>query len=285
MIPSQRLMQRLSGALAASTLLLVLNGCGQVAPVTGSAAPQGAAALAPTSGSAAEPADAPLPTVVVEGEPAAPIPTISAGGSTLPPVPPEPAAAPSLAGDVQFDTDFGSSSDLSAWRFADTLQDPAGAPEWTVEGGRLQVPFNVISDQRFNDVLAITGPAQGPDYTFEAVGLARTSSILGVVVGYTDPANYVALLLADDTSPNSKALQLVQVVNGEKNVLASGAQLLQTNSWYNFQVQVVGTEITASLNGSQVLTGTASAPLGQQVGLYGSSEGGAFFSSVRLTLR
>lgn len=276
-----QLMRRLGASVAAAGLLTALAGCGRVDTA---AAPQAPAAQAqPTS--APEATAKPLPTVVVAGTPAQPIPTISVPTVAVQPDPASPELGPApAAGEVQLSADFGASADLSAWTFADLKQDPAGPPAWSVKGGRLLVPYNISSGEQFNDVLAVTGPARTASYRFQATALARSSSILGVVVAYADPANFVAVTLADAASPNGKGLELVQYVDGKRTVLQNAAALLETGRWYSFDVQVKGSQIAVSVDGKPALSGSASGALGQQVGLYGGSEGGAVFSNARLIL-
>jgi hypothetical protein len=277
-----QLMRRLGASVTAAGLLAVLAGCGRV----DTAAPQAPVAQAQTQPTAAAEATmAPLPTVVVEGTPAQPIPTVSLAPVVDEPDPASPDLGPApAAGQVQLSADFAASGDLSAWTFADLKQDPAGPPAWSVKDGKLVVPYNVSSGEQFNDLLAVTGPANSPSYSFQATALARSSSILGIVVAYADPANFVAVTLADAASPNGKGLELVQYVNGQRTVLQGSSALLEARRWYTFDVQVKGSQIAVSVDGAPVLSGTASGALGQKVGLYGGSEGGAVFSNARLIL-
>jgi hypothetical protein len=273
------LMRRLGASLTAAGLLAALAGCGRVDTA---AAPQAPAAQAQPTAAATM---APLPTVVVEGTPAQPIPTVSLAPVVDEPDPASPDLGPApAAGEVQLSADFAASDDLSAWAFADLKQDPAGPPAWSVREGRLLVPYNISSGEQFNDLMAVTGPANSPSYRFQATALSRNSSILGVVVAYADPANFVAVTLADAASPNGKGLELVQYVDGQRTVLESASTLLEPRRWYSFDVQVKGSQIAVSLDGAPVLSGTASGALGQKVGLYGGSEGGAVFSNARLIL-
>jgi hypothetical protein len=215
------------------------------------------------------------------------VPTLERSDAPALPLPKSPALAPAIAaGQVQFSADFAASADLSAWSFADINKDPAGVTEWVVLEGKLLAPENRMASEPIgDDTIALTGPAQGPNYSFEATALSQASTILGLVVGYTDADNYVALLLADASAVNGKGLQLVQRVNGQTSVLASvESELLQPKRWYTMQVEVRGTQVRASMNGKQLFDVAASAPLGQQVGLYAGGEGGSLFGSARLTL-
>lgn len=276
-----QLMRRIGASLAAAGLLTALAGCGRVDTA---AAPQAPAAQAQPS-AAAEATSAPLPTIVVEGTPVKPVPTISLPTVAAQPDPASPELGPApAAGEVQLSADFAASADLSDWAFADLKQDPAGPPAWSVKDGRLLVPYNISSGEQFNDVLAVTGPVRAPSYRFQATALARNSSIMGVIVAYADPANFVAVTLADSASPNGKGLELVQYVNGQRSVLQSAGSLLETRRWYSFDVQVAGSQIAVSVDGKPALAGSASGALGQKVGLYGGSEGGAVFSNARLIL-
>lgn len=285
MTAQSRIARRLGGAGALAALVIALGACGRVEP------PQTGAQAAPAAPTAVVESTPPpaLPTVVVSNAPTPqPIPTLPATNNTPVPVPASPNLDPVVSGDtVQIAAEFESSSDLSGWSFAQIYDDPVQAPTWSVEGGNLVAPRNELSGRQFNDVLATTGPAQGPNYTFEATGLSRYNSVIGIVVGYTDPNNYVALLLADSSTPNNKpGLQLVQRVNGETTVLGEQATtLLQTGSWYTFRAEVAGNQITAFLNGKQVFTATANGKLGLNVGTYAGFEGEALFSTARLTVR
>jgi hypothetical protein len=272
--------RRLACALGAAALLAALAGCGRVETAAGPLAP----ASQDPSAVPGQPSATPFPTVVVVGEAPEAVPTVAVEAADAPPVPPSPELGPAPASGAQFVADFASGG-LSAWRFADVHDNPAGAPPWVVREGRLAVPYNVLAGEVGDDLLAITGPAEGPDYRFEATALARASSIVGVVAGYRDPGNFVALLLADESSPNARGLQLVQRVGGVSTVLASAPDLLQANRWYTLAIEVKGTTVSATLDDAPALSATAGAPLGSEVGLYGGQEGGAIFGSARLSLR
>jgi|GEM_PF-2007016 hypothetical protein len=285
MTSTMQLMQRLGSVGALAAFAIALNGCGRVDTAqTGSVAQ----AAAPT---AAVVQDYPeLPTVQVVPQPTpVPLPTLPPSNSGSIAIPAAPAMAPAVSGDtVQFEVDYSSSTDVSMWNFTQVFEDPVSPPAWTIDEGALLAPINDNTLIPFNDTIAYSGPAQSANYSFETTAIARYSSVLGAVVGYSDQKNFVALLLtAADGAPNSQpGLQLVQYIDGTPKTLAYDKNItLQSGSWYALRVDVNGNQIKASVNDKQVFDVTASGELGRHVGLYAYFQGSTYFSTARLSVR
>jgi hypothetical protein len=223
------------------------------------------------------------PDTIEVGEP---LPSNSPDGPTPTPIPTValPAAPATLADDTALASYDFDSGNLAGWQFGQIIPDPISPPAWTVEDGHLKAPLNDMTNALFNDTLAVA-PAVPGATAAEVSALTRWDKV-GLVMGYQDDNNYVALVLnaADTTGYNTPGLVLVQEVDGQRTTLAQDATIIaEANRWYTLRLELDGATVRASVDGTPQLTAELAAPLaGERVGVYGASEGLALFDNLRV---
>jgi hypothetical protein len=107
---------------------------------------------------------------------------------------------------------------------------------------------------------------------------------VGLLIGYQDEQNYVALILGAEDSLVYSGLSLIRMIDGEPTVLAQDASLLlEPDSWYRLRLEVAGDTVRALIDDREVAAATLETPLaGNQVGTYAGSEGFAYFDNLRI---
>jgi hypothetical protein len=218
-----------------------------------------------------------------------PVPTESRADYELPatpePTPQAPTAGPVLAGDTVIEEyTFEQPGAVDNWTFTRIREDALESPAWQIDAGVLRAPFPNDAIEVFNDSLTILPDSASGATAIEVRGLAQEGSKIGVLLGYEDEQNYLALVLNTRYSqgPNAPGLVVSQMVDGNREVLADEPQLIATpNRWYTLRLEVDGTTVTASLDGTPILTTELEAPLtGEQPGLYAGSDGPAAFNDL-----
>jgi hypothetical protein len=140
--------------------------------------------------------------------------------------------------------------------------------------------------QILNDSLAILPDSESGATAIEVRGLAQEGSKIGVVLGYADEQDYLALVLNTQygRGPNAPGLVVSQMVDGNRTVLAEEPQLIaQPDRWYTLRLEVDGTTVTASVDGTPVLEAELETPLtGENAGLYAGSDAPAGFNDLRV---
>jgi hypothetical protein len=205
---------------------------------------------------------------------------------TSAPVPSVPALAPVLAGEtVLAHYTFDDAAALAGWTFAQSRNDPVAAQDWLVRENSLVAPDNSRAMYPFVDPLALAPESLSGAGAVEAIALTRGGAQrVGLLIGYQDEQNYVALILGTADSLVYSGMSLVQMIDGEPTLLAHDASLLlEPDSWYGLRLEAEGDTVRALIDQHQVATATVAAPLaGDQVGTYAGSEGFASFNRVRI---
>ncbi len=215
-----------------------------------------------------------------------PVPT----AAPIPPAP-QPATLSDSAQTIALE-DFSSSAALEGWSFAQIEEEPMEAPAWEVRETdtvqqMLVAPDNSAAFNFANDTMAIAPETLAGDG--EVTVSARTSSAskMGLVLGYQNPDNFVALVFGAESAVgmSGKGVNLVQVVDGKATVLAFNENVvMEPDRWYTLRLDVAGNEISASVDGGKPLTFTLTTPLaGSSVGVYAGFEGFVFFDNMRIS--
>jgi hypothetical protein len=84
----------------------------------------------------------------------------------------------------------------------------------------------------------------------------------GITARYVDASNYYYLSVR-----NSNTVSLRKLVNGSITVLGTAALSVKANTWYDLRLDIVGNELRAFVNGSQVLQATDSSHASGQGGV------------------
>lgn len=241
--------------------------------------------------------ETPIPTArPLEIKVGSPMPEIVVSGSPVPTAEPlpTPVSPPSLAADetIVYANDFHS-DDVSDWEYAQIFNDPMPAPAWMVRNNQyvteaLMAPENRDAMTIFNDMIALPPTALAGDGAVETDVWAGTAPQAGLVLGYADNQNYIALIFGTTDARTregiSSGLMLVQVENGERTILAHDTKtVMEKERWYHLRLEHAGNTISASVDDGEPLTATLSRGLvGQKAGLYAGSEGFVYFDNVRV---
>jgi hypothetical protein len=220
---------------------------------------------------------------------AQPVPTESQADYELPPTPeptPEaPTAGPVLAGEtIIAEYTFEQPGAVDDWTFTRIREDALASPAWQIEAGVLRAPFPNDAIEVRNDSLTILPDSTSGATAIEVRGLAQEGGKIGVLLGYEDEQNYLALVLNTEHSQGANAPGLVvsQIANGNRVVLADEPQLIATpERWYTLRLEVDDAAVTASIDGTPVLTTELETPLtGESPGLYAGSDAPAAFNDL-----
>jgi hypothetical protein len=214
-----------------------------------------------------------------------PQPVTPVSDGTAVPVPDSPDPAPVLAADTvlaEYTFDDGT---LDGWTFAQVLESPLPAESWIVEQGELIAPDNTINGL-YHDTLALAplGFDDSGAIQVNALAFYRGGAEIGIVLGYDDPQNYTALILTVGSDDVSSSAVLRQVVNDEYTDVATTEDLtLDQRTWYTLRVAVDGTDVTATLDGEDVLaTALPTALAGERFGVYADANGFHRFDNLRV---
>jgi hypothetical protein len=207
------------------------------------------------------------------------VPTIEA-------VPDSPTGGPVLASDTVIASyTFDDEAALDGWAFAQSQNDPVSAQDWFILEDQLVAPDNSRAMYPFVDPIALPPETLDGDGAVEASALTRgAAERVGLLIGYQDERNYVALILGTEDSLVYSGLSLIQMIDGEPTLLVQDSSLqLEPNSWYQLRLEAEGNAVRALIDDRQVAEATLETPLaGSQVGTYAGSEGYAYFDNLRI---
>jgi len=190
------------------------------------------------------------------------------------------ASTANLLFEATFDT-----TELKNWEFNQIYRDPVSPPAWGVKNGQLISPDNASATNSFNDLLALPSTTLAQNGAIEVSAMAGNATKVGLLLGYQDNQNYVALIFGSQYAPRWKGLQIVQFVHGEPTVLAQNPEtLLQQDRWYRLRMSLEGPKVTATVDDQTSLTAVLNAApaTNAKLGLYAGSEGFAFFDYLRI---
>jgi hypothetical protein len=240
-----------------------------------------------TSDATVEPLD-----VEVGGEE---LPTMAPAEETKPTAQPL-ATAPagislSAEDNVLFADDF-SSDTINDWTFAQIEDHPLPPEEWEIRDDDYasEVLFAQPNEgvrPMFDDTIALPPVTLSDGGAIEVSATSTYAEKMGLVVGYEDDQNYLAMIFGTEDARGMFAepgLSLVRVEAGDPTVLAFDKDLRMTHKqWYTMRLELDGNTLSASIDGEAPLTYTLSdSPSGQQVGLYAGSLGFVYFDNVRV---
>ena len=241
----------IAGAIIIGTLALFSNR-GQAAPINYDTMPP-----------LVQPDLTPLPT-------AAPAPALEqrpAGSSTL------------------FSTTFDEAKAQDVWTAVDLEPLTYGdePSRWSVREGRLHQDWaGELRTPVFRQTAAVTGDPAWQDYTLRANVYAMRNDEIGLLFRVQGNSHY-RFRLASSAYPDPR-LVLEKVVEGKATPLA---QLdhpgYTTNTWYTLQADIVGANITISINNEPVIKAQDSSLTAGKVGVYGIATGDLFYDDVTVT--
>jgi hypothetical protein len=201
-------------------------------------------------------------------------------------VPEAPTSGPELASDTIIASyTFDDEAALDGWAFTQSQNDPVAAQDWFILESELVAPDNSRAMYPFVDPIALPPDTLDGDGAVEVSALTRgAAERVGLLIGYQDEQNYIALILGTEDSLVYSGLSLIQMIDGEPTILAQDASLLiEPDSWYRLRLETEGDTVRALIDDLQVAEATLDTPLtGNQVGTYAGSEGFAYFDNLRI---
>jgi hypothetical protein len=205
---------------------------------------------------------------------------------TAEPVPEAPTGGPALSSETVIATyTFDSEAALDGWAFAQSQNDPVAAQDWFILETELIAPDNSRAVYPFVDPMALAPETLPGDGAVEVSALTRGSAQrVGLLIGYQDEQNYVALILGTEDSLVYSGMSLIRMADGEPTLLAQDASLLlEPDNWYRLRLEAEGDTVRALIDDRQVAAATLETTLaGDQVGTYAGSEGFAYFDNLRI---
>ncbi len=222
-------------------------------------------------------------TIIVGSPMPTPPPNPTVVFPTVEPLPPAPDLDPVLANEQEIAFFDFATGDLRDWTFGQITPDPAGVVAWEIADGTLVAPYNDLTMYILNDVLAIAPTALAGAGAVEAQVALNLNTHAGLLLGHADDQNYVVAMFGSADAPRYPGITLMQVVAGQATVLARDPDFTIDKSWHTLRLEQDGTTVTMLLDGNVVATGTRASPLiGNGVGAYAGSDGGALFDNMRI---
>ena len=117
------------------------------------------------------------------------------------------------------------------------------------------------------------------DYVVSLTLRSNDNDALGVMIRYQDPNNYYRF----SWDRQRAYRRLVKVHNGVFTLLAQDAVPYNQGQSYHVELRVEGSDITAQIDGTTILTATDSSISSGTVALYTWGNQGSFFDDVRVT--
>jgi glycosyl hydrolase family 59 (putative galactocerebrosidase) len=235
---------------------VALAGCGANPPAQAQPATQGGVVL---------PTPPPMPT----SQPQPPTPT----------PPPAPAAVAPAAGTTLLAADFGSTTDLKQWTVIDAADALPGPSVWKLQDGRL-IPYSDAQDlPSMYSTALVTGDPSWSDYSVSVAGYVTVNDELGVVARASEAGYYVFKLLPAAQQP-SLVLARYDAAKGVFTPLATAATGgFKQQTWYTLKLQVQGEQLTAYVDGQEVLKARDATLKSGRAGVAAYAEGGLEFDN------
>ena len=170
-------------------------------------------------------------------------------------IPDAPSSGPNQGGLILLNDDFTSSS-ISNYTIVDPGSGPYALPShWVIEDGVLKQEGTAAGTDDANETLAVRGAAWA-NYRVQVAGYSINTPI-GVVARYTKDGFYLLSLRADSNLKPIWVLERYDVAASnfaKQTTLGSGNAPSAVSPWRTIGLQVVGTGITAFVDGTQVTT-------------------------------
>lgn len=196
----------------------------------------------------------------------------------VPQIPSAPQIAPAPA-DSTFTDDFASDT-LNKY---EVLASAPGA--WKVKDNRLQQRGTVDDDLGDAPAVLIAKGSSFGDNTLN-VQIFPVAMPAGVVFRGSDAGYYRFTMLRDQPNTASKAV-LEKVVGDKTTIIASAPTSVYagftSNTWQAVQVRAVGSHITISINGTQILTADDASFSSGWAGVWASTDATTQFDNIRIS--
>jgi hypothetical protein len=210
---------------------------------------------------------------------------------TMEPLEPAPAPAALMANENEIYFNDFQSSELEGWLYGQIDWVEIDAQAWSVLDTEtypqmLYAPPNKGAMNLLNDTMAFPPVVLNHDGAIEVSAMAGIASKVGVVIGFQDEENFIAMIFGaeDAEGMGETGLSLVRVEAGERTTLAHNADfVLERGEWYQLHLEREGDTLRARVNdGKPLAVSLPDGTLDGYAGLYACSSGDAFFDNLRL---
>jgi hypothetical protein len=186
-----------------------------------------------------------------------------------------------LGGFTMFVDDFNG-GDLSRW----TVVDEATPSNWKIVPGGFLAEVNgplggtLGNNPNKNGTYVLAGSPSWTNYTISARWNLFAGNAIGVVFRYQDINNYYVYFVDLVNGPQG----IIKRKNGVNSILASATIGGTKGEWDNVQVQVSGSMISVTLNGTPTVSAWDPNPISAgRIGLYGWASPDVYFDDVVVT--
>jgi len=149
---------------------------------------------------------------------------------------------------------------------------------WKTVNGVLVQSSNYYSGGYEGGTYAVTGSPNWTDYSVSARIMSKDDDKIGFVFRYLDENNFYIL----SWDKQNKELLFIKVVDGITTELLHRKLAYEKEKWYQLQVDVVGNEMSAYVDGKKLLS-VADADLSRgKAGLYCHGNDGSYFDDFKV---
>src|SRR5258706_5592459 len=247
---------------------IALTGCGT----------NDSAQAQPALGGASIPAQPqpPLASPIVPPTPP-PMPTAPPVASTATPPPAPVQAAP--AGAALLTADFGPTASLAQWTVQDTIDALPGPSIWQIQDGRLSPMSDAGGVPGQYGTALVSGDTSWRDYSVTVAAYNIDNDAFGVVARASERGFYIFNLLPGGGTTTA-ALMHYDASSGAFAALArADAGSVAPRRWTTLRLLVRGDQISAFVDGRQVLQATDATLDQGRAGVYGYAMGGLEFDN------
>jgi len=154
---------------------------------------------------------------------------------------------------------------------------------WELKNGNLVQSSNYSSGD-LGGAYAITGSPNWTDYSVSARIMSEDNDRIGLVFRYLNEDNFYVLGWNNYQSwdKSDEALLFAKVVDGKTTELIDKKLGYEEGKWYQLQVDVVGNEMSAFIDGKKIFSVTDDDLTRGKAGLYSWANEGSYFDDFRV---
>ncbi|MFP4589706.1 MAG: family 16 glycoside hydrolase, partial [Candidatus Acetothermia bacterium] len=150
---------------------------------------------------------------------------------------------------------------------------------WNVEDGVLAQTSNYYKGSLKGGTYAVTGSPNWTDYSVSSRIMSEDNDKIGLVFRYLDPDNFYVFSWGKER----EELLFTKVVGGETTEILRKKLAYEEEQWYQLQVDVVGNEMSAYIEGKKVFSVTDDDLTRGMTGPYCWGNKGSYFDDFRVT--
>jgi hypothetical protein len=193
--------------------------------------------------------------------------------------PPAPAAAQPAAGAPLLAADFAS-ADLGRFKVVDAGIALPGPSVWTVKGGHL-IPYSDAQDlPSMYTTALVAGDSAWRDYSVSAAAYVSNNDEVGVVARASEAGYYIFKLFPQGQKPSMALLRYDAKREAFTTLASADAGGFAARTWTTLRLVVQGEQLTALVDGREVLSVRDATLTAGQAGVAGYAAGGLEFDNL-----